>query len=275
MTAFLIIGLYAPMASWGEIAVGEIRGSWDRPSRSAILGLFAASLGIVREDADAHAALDTQYGVAVRVDSAGAPMVDYHTAQTVAASAVKRQRPMTRAALLEADEPQTILSRRTYRVNSLTTVALWMRRADARWALDALRGALLRPTFALFAGRKCNPFGLPLAPQVIEAATIGDAFQAYSAARGMRDSASEPSRTAVTSCLSRLRPRTGWGTEVSLDAPDGVVAGLMMNRRERRRDASPHRVRWQFAERTVHVGHLAASIVPEPADDDSAGADHG
>ena len=30
MTGFLLFTLYAPLASWGEIAVGETRGSWDR-----------------------------------------------------------------------------------------------------------------------------------------------------------------------------------------------------------------------------------------------------
>jgi len=58
MTAFLLASLYAPMASWGEITVGERRTSWDRPSRSAILGLVAAALGIEREDQDGHDALD-------------------------------------------------------------------------------------------------------------------------------------------------------------------------------------------------------------------------
>ena len=73
MTEFLLLTLYAPLASWGDIAVGEVRGSWDRPSRSAVLGLVAAALGVDRADQAAHDALDVGYGVAVRQDAAGAP----------------------------------------------------------------------------------------------------------------------------------------------------------------------------------------------------------
>ena len=42
---FLLFTLYAPMASFGEVAVGERRMSWSRPGRSAILGMVAARLG--------------------------------------------------------------------------------------------------------------------------------------------------------------------------------------------------------------------------------------
>ena len=45
MPDFLTFALAAPLAAMGEIAVGERRGSWDRPGRSAVLGLIAAVLG--------------------------------------------------------------------------------------------------------------------------------------------------------------------------------------------------------------------------------------
>ena len=47
---FLLFTLYAPMGSFGEIAVGERRMSWARPGRSAILGLVAAAQGVDRAD---------------------------------------------------------------------------------------------------------------------------------------------------------------------------------------------------------------------------------
>lgn len=112
MTDFLLFTLYAPLASWGDIAVGESRGSWDRPSRSAVLGLLGAALGIMREDQAAHEQLQAGYGVAVRADAVGATLSDYHTAQTVAASAVRKARPRTRAELLACADRETILSRR-------------------------------------------------------------------------------------------------------------------------------------------------------------------
>ena len=46
----LLFRLYGPLASWGEIAVGESRHTAVYPSKSALLGLLAASLGIRRDE---------------------------------------------------------------------------------------------------------------------------------------------------------------------------------------------------------------------------------
>lgn len=268
MTRFLLLTLCAPLASWGEIAVGESRGSWDRPSRSAVLGLVAAALGLTRDDQPAHDALDAGYAVAVRLDAPGAPLVDYHTAQTVGASAVRKHRPATRAALLASVPPgdrETVLSRRAYRADALATVALWARDAEPRWPLEALRDALRRPAFAVYAGRKANALGMPLGAEVAEAATLADALVGYAAGRGMRADAPAAARAAVDGVLARLRPRGGWGREVAFDDPGAVAAGIEVRRREVRRDAGAQRARWQFAERVVMVGALP------PAGDRPAG----
>jgi CRISPR system Cascade subunit CasD len=42
----------APLASFGAIAVGQCRPSWDRPAKSAALGLVAGALGLDRSDAE-------------------------------------------------------------------------------------------------------------------------------------------------------------------------------------------------------------------------------
>ncbi|HEX6536947.1 MAG TPA: type I-E CRISPR-associated protein Cas5/CasD [Gemmatimonadaceae bacterium] len=243
MIDFLLFTLYAPLASWGEIAVGEARGSWDRPSRSAVLGLVAAALGITRGDQAAHEALDTGYGVAVRLDASGAPLVDYHTAQTVAASVARKRKPATRAELLAAGERETILSRRGYRQDALATVALWARRG-ARWPLDELATAMRRPAFVLYAGRKANALGLPLSPSITSAETLADAFM------GRAPTITEPVARAVC-------PPGGWGREVAHDPCETFASGLRPLRRDTRRDSSPQRARWQFAERVVEVGELA------------------
>lgn len=239
MTEFLVFTLYAPLASWGEITVGESRGSWDRPSRSAILGLLAAALGITRERQDDHDALNAGYGLGVRLDAAGTPLSDYHTAQTVAAALVKKHRPVTRAALLAAGERETILSRRAYRQDAAVTAALWSKRG-ARWTLPEMAAALQRPAFVLYAGRKANVFGWPLAPEVLVAETLSQAL----------------GRRSVPPYLQTgLRPRGGWGQEVAHDpCEEGVRSGLTVLRHETRRDAGAQRERWQFAERTVVIG---------------------
>jgi CRISPR-associated Cas5-like protein len=44
MARFLTLTFAAPLASFGAIAVGERRPSWDRPGKSAALGLVAGAL---------------------------------------------------------------------------------------------------------------------------------------------------------------------------------------------------------------------------------------
>lgn len=251
MTDFLLLTLYAPLASWGDIAVGEFRGSWDRPSRSAVLGLVAAALGLERENQDAHDALDRGYGLAVRADAPGTPLVDYHTAQTVDAATVKRRRPATRAELLAGRDRQTILSRRTYRQDALATAALWVRDgAKARWTLDAVANALSRPRFVLYAGRKANVFGLPLDPRVESAPTLAEALSRRPAIpRALPALDAEPWRAA-----------TPTEVEVSHDPCEGFASGLRPLRRDVRRDAGAHRMRWQFAERVVEVGVMPTGV---------------
>jgi CRISPR system Cascade subunit CasD len=243
VTEFLVFTIYAPWSSRGDIAVGEERGSWDRPSRSAILGFVAGALGIVREDQAAHDELDAGFGMAVWANRVGTPMVDYHTTQTVAASVVKKRRLSTRAELMSVADRETILSRRTYREDALYTIALWSR-SVSRWTLPVLEAALRRPVFVPYAGRKSNPLGLPAAPEIVSAATIADALI-------KRADHLWPAATA------KARSWRTWDREVSYDPCDGFESGLTGPvRRNVQRDARPHRMRWQFAERVVETGLL-------------------
>ena len=246
MTEFLVFTLYAPLASWGDEAVGEIRGSWDRPSRSAILGLVAAALGFTRDAETEHAEIDAMIGIAVRVARSGLAFADYHTAQYPTSVALRKFKPATRKAALECAEPETTLSRRSLREDALHVVAIWEHR-PARWSLADLAAALRAPVFPLYAGRKANALGLPLGGRVVQADSIADAL------------ASMP---ALPPELQRLKPSDGWGREVSFDATTAVNDGFepATRRSIRRRDAQPHRQRWQFAERVVHVAVLPAEV---------------
>lgn len=63
---YLVFRLYGPMASWGEAAVGGDRPSGLAPSRSAVLGLLGAALGIKRDDASRLDALRASIGIAIK-----------------------------------------------------------------------------------------------------------------------------------------------------------------------------------------------------------------
>ena len=247
MTDFLLLTLYAPLASWGDIAVGEVRDSWESPSRSAVLGLVAASLGIDREDQSAHDGLDASLGVAVCLDVPGVSTVDYHTVQTATALWVKKHKPRTRRELLEADDLPTILSRRTLRLDTLARGAIWQRPGASR-TLAELCLALKQPAFTLYAGRKANVLGLPVAPRVVTAPTVVSAFLA------------DPAVNA-TKLLERLPLRAEWQPVISSDIDPAVPTGLVHPHRVQRRDDKPHRGRWQFSNRQVEIGSMGAPEV--------------
>ena len=246
MTEFLVFTLYAPLASWGDEAVGEIRGSWERPSRSAILGLTAAALGLTRDAETEHAELDAMLGIAVRAARSGSMLADYHTAQYPTGVALRKYKPATRKAALECAEPDTTLSRRTLREDALHVVALWERR-PARWSLSDLAAGLRAPVFPLYAGRKANVLGLPVGGRLVSAESIAEGLAVM---------------PMLPPELQRLKPVGGWGREVSFDATTTVADGFepATRRSIRRRDAQPHRQRWQFAERVVHVAVLPAEV---------------
>jgi CRISPR system Cascade subunit CasD len=254
MTAFLLATLYAPTASWGDIAVGERRTSWDRPRRAAGRGLVAAALGIDRQDQAGHDALDEGYGVGVRVDVPGRMMVDYHTAQTLRQSEVKAAGSRTRRALIRHGERkhalETILSWREVRVDASYTLALWARER-ARWPLEALAEALRAPVFTLYAGRKAHPLGWPLLPEIVEAKTLAEAL------------ASRPP-LAGDGAFAALRAPAG-PASVSCDYDPELEHGLESGRLEIRRDATPHRTRWQFAERRVLTGRMPVTPLAQEA----------
>ena len=248
MARFLLFTLYAPIAALGAIAVGERRMGWERPGRSAVLGLVAAALGLDRAEEAAHAALEAGYGYAVRVDAPGRTLVDYHTTQTLSESgrrkAAKRLgRPLrTRADEMAEEGHETILSWREYRTDALYTVALW-ERDGAPHPLAAIGAALVRPRFVLYLGRKACPLGFPLCPAVVEAATLDEALRARPAVPDARDGGPGP---RPDEALRRaLGPRSRRTVAADADAP--VAANAV--RTETRRDRVQSRRRWQFADR--------------------------
>jgi CRISPR system Cascade subunit CasD len=234
--SFLIFTLAAPFASFGEIAPGERRGTWDRPGKSAVLGVVAAALGITRDEADAQSALAECYAYGVRTDEAGRLLVDYHTIQTASDPEPRRHaraghKIATRADELAVGKLETSLSRRDYRTDAMHTAAL-SGRDGARWTLETLAQALKSPTFVLYLGRKNCPLALPLAPRILTAADVAEAFAAYDAC------ASDAERSLRQSWRGNRSLSIACDPEI---APDRVPA-----RHEHRRDFPLHRGRWQF-----------------------------
>ena len=170
MRDYLLFRLYGPMASWGDIAVGEVRPSYTHPSKSAVLGMVAAALRIDRDQEEKHRQLAAAYGFAVQVDSMGVPLVDYHTAQVPPSGSGRNRRAFAtrreELRTLPREALNTILSRRDYRMDALATVALWVRAAPP-YSFEEIRSALERPGYVLYLGRKSCPLALPVEERAV------------------------------------------------------------------------------------------------------------
>jgi CRISPR system Cascade subunit CasD len=235
---YLLFTLAAPMASFGTIAVGERRPTWDRPSKSQILGLIAGALGIERVEEERQHVLARVLSFAVRIDNPGQIATDYHTTQVPPA---RRNRHFaTRADELAVDptELKTILSRREFRVGSLYTIAVW-HEADADPSLEDIAKALRTPGFVPFAGRKSHPLTLPMLPLVVRADDIGAAFNAYDA---QETSAQRQFKADV-----RIQAANG---HRPIYADGAGVPRQLIDRIEQRRDVPESRAKWRFGLRS-------------------------
>lgn len=228
MQAHLLLRLYAPLASWGDIAVGEQRPTLGHPTRSAIIGLLCAALGLRRDQTDALKELAVGIATAVRIDNPGETLRDYHTTQVP-----KQQRKLslyTRKDELGAAKLHTILSQRDYRNDALYTVAIWRTNAGNRYHLEQLRDALLQPKLALYLGRKACPPALPMQPQVIQADTLRAAFD----------------QAVFDDDLLSSLPTPSQRTYVWEQHP---APGMKALQSYPRRDNPTHRLHWQFGNR--------------------------
>lgn len=175
MTDYLIFRLYAPLASWGEAAVGETRPTATYPGKGAVLGLLGAALGIRRDDDAGQMQLRESIAMGVKQYTPGMLMRDYHTVQMPAAQSKVSYHTRKEELSAPRDTLKTILSSRDYRCDGLWTVAVWLAPA-ATLTLSELEQALKTPYYPLYLGRKSCPPAAPLVPQRRECSTLKEAL---------------------------------------------------------------------------------------------------
>ena len=79
--ATLLLRLAAPLQSWGSDSKFETRKTGREPTKSGVVGLLAAALGLRRDDTEGLARLNG-LRFAVRADQEGSLLVDFHTAKS-------------------------------------------------------------------------------------------------------------------------------------------------------------------------------------------------
>jgi CRISPR system Cascade subunit CasD len=157
MSRFLILRLDGPMQAWGGHTFEDYRPSHLFPTRSGLLGLLGACLGLDRQDSRGLEDLSNSLEFAVRADEQDvedAPskrvlkLPDFHTvlnARKVDGSVSKHP----------------VVSMREYLFDAVFTVAVG-ERAEALVRLDALAQAVRRPYYTPFLGRRSCPIARPL-----------------------------------------------------------------------------------------------------------------
>lgn len=169
MPRYLILRLDGPMQAWGTHTYEDFRPSNLYPTRSGLLGLLAACLGIDRDDHAGQAALAASVEFSVRVDTAvarfdrdrpmkkpGVKLPDFHTvmdARKVDGKANKFP----------------VVSRREYLFDAAFSVAVGAK-PDAAYTLDVIAAALRRPLYTPTLGRRACPPTRPMFDGEIEAA---------------------------------------------------------------------------------------------------------
>jgi len=250
---FLVFQLQAPLASWGDAAVGEYRGSINYPGSSALTGLLGAALGIRREDDEAHLALSRGYRIAVGMVAEGALLRDYHTAQVPPEAALKGFPHRTRRDELSIPgyKLKTILSTRDYRSNGSWRVAV-QEAEKPPYTLSCLRDALMQPRFVLYLGRKSCPPAAPLDPRVIAADTALAAFDAYHSRQSAHlDTHKGDKKRAPLEYPSPIK-QLAW--------PPGMPAGVEADLSTVRKDRLLRRSLWQFGDRPEQVAILTKEV---------------
>jgi len=147
----VLIRLEGPLQSWGTQGRFGIRDTDLEPSKSGVIGLVAAALGMPREN---HATLArlAALEMGVRVDREGTLLRDYHTA----GGGVFRGKPHGVAG---TNDPVT--TQRYYLCDASFLVALG---SQDEVLIQELAQALAYPVWSLFLGRKsCVPSVAPLA----------------------------------------------------------------------------------------------------------------
>ena len=131
----LLLRLAAPLQAWGTDSKFEVRRTNREPSKSGVIGLLAAALGL-RRDADLSELSALRFGV--RVDRNGEVIKDFHMAKA---------------------EKTSYLTYRYYLSDAIFLVGL---ESEDRSFLEQIERALRNPCFPLFLGRRSCPPTLPL-----------------------------------------------------------------------------------------------------------------
>ena len=151
--ATLLLRLAAPLQAWGSSSKFNIRTTEREPTKSGVVGMIAAAMGIQRESSELPEPL-IRLKFGVRADKEGKLLKDFHMVFTEDITDKKR-RSISQNKLNE----HTYLTERYYLSDAIFLVGL---ESDDKQYLENIVSAINSPVYPLFLGRRSCPPTLPV-----------------------------------------------------------------------------------------------------------------
>lgn len=162
----LLVRLKGPMQSWGTRSRFDTRDTEKEPSKSGVLGLVCAAMGIDRDNwVDLKPLTELRFGV--RMDRPGVIKRDYHTAMDI----IKAD---------ESGKEKTAVTNRYYLSDASFLVGLEAV-GDDETLLNKIHDSLRNPVWPIYLGRKSFVPSAPVyLPDGISPTNLEKALEDYS-----------------------------------------------------------------------------------------------
>jgi len=170
MHHYLALKLRGVMQAWGGHTLEDLRHTAIMPTRSGIIGLLAACLGIDRQDYAQLEALANSLTITLRADKPDPKsgikvkrIIDFHTVKDARKVDGKRNK-------------YPVVSRREYLCDAVFTLLIEVDQAATPFSIEALAKAVQNPVYMPFLGRRSCPLTRPLYEDEIQAHDSKSAF---------------------------------------------------------------------------------------------------
>jgi len=186
MQDYLIIKLQGAMQAWGGHTYEDYRPSLIFPTRSGIVGLLGACLGIEREDIHSLKTLNESFYQKLTVRADKRKIDRRQTSQVgdrqrseekfVSMQKITDFHTVQHARKVDGKpRPEAIVSRREYLCDAEFTLALAFLE-HAGYDLERVKQAIQKPVYTPFLGRRSCPIQRPLYEAVVNAENAQDAL---------------------------------------------------------------------------------------------------
>lgn len=148
----LLLRLAAPLQAWGNSSKFDIRSTEREPTKSGVIGMIAAAMGIQRNDSPERLKPFTDLRFGVRIEREGKLLKDFHMVYSGDLSDSERRHTKPKGKHMYSTE-------RYYLSDAVFLVAL---ESDNDELLKEIIRAINNPVYPLFLGRRSCPPTLPI-----------------------------------------------------------------------------------------------------------------